>query len=76
MLEAIFGWEGGQMASLCPARLIAERWLPNKWINCPNPERLFPHLMGKVRAKGKKSWRYHKRVFERSSPSTHSLRSS
>jgi hypothetical protein len=58
-----------------PARLIAERWLPNTWINCPNPERPFPHLMGRCgpRAKNRGDT---KRVFERSSPSTHSLRSS
>jgi integrase len=53
-LEAIFGWEGGQMAALYTKTADRRRWPQSTWKNCPKPERLFPHLMGRCGAKLRK----------------------
>jgi hypothetical protein len=58
MLEAIFGWEDGQMASLC-ARAPDRRALAAEHMDqLSKPGTSIPAPHGKVRAKGKKSWRY------------------
>jgi len=58
MLEAIFGWEGGQMASLYTRANDRRALAAEHMDKLSKPGTSIPAPHGKVRAKGKKSWRY------------------
>jgi len=55
MLEAIFGWEGGQMASLYTRANDRRALAAEHMDKLSKPGTSIPAPHGKVRAKGKKS---------------------